>query len=82
MRHLIATKHVKFLFGEEIVSYSEKLFREAINLHFHKQVLDTNQTRGVRDPQEVDRWNQGVLWFTDQIEEIERIFAKYLKITG
>jgi hypothetical protein len=82
---LIATKGAQFLFNQKLQGYCEGLAKEAINLHVYKQRRDLQipgellRAVDVKIGAEVGR---RVGWFSDQVYEIPKRFAPFLRIRG
>ena len=82
-RCAIATKGALFLFDADIQNYCDNLIKEALTLQAAKMIIDTKQGAGSEQYERTLKvHSEGVKWFSEQIDEIPKRFAKFLKLEG
>jgi hypothetical protein len=81
---LRATPQAEFLFGPEIKSYLDEIYKRGVDLHYWKsQYRDSTQETppNYDHGKVVDAMHKQNLWFLDQIEKVSVPFKKYLNIS-
>jgi hypothetical protein len=80
---LVATKGVQFLCDQKLQDYCDTLAKEALSVRVGKQLLDSDSLPvGTRRTQSAVALGDRIKWFSDQVDEIPRRFASFLKIRG
>ena len=75
---LLATKGVEFLFNKKLQEYRDKLASEALNVINGKEKM-----KSLAYPDDEREAQRGRLkWFNQQVEEIPKLFAPFLKVRG
>jgi hypothetical protein len=74
------TKEVIFLFrGKKIVAYCGEIHKHAVDVGIAYQVMET-APNSPHYRQCVDKWSEGMKWFTEQGKEAEKRFKPYLQV--
>lgn len=78
---VIATRGAQFLFDQKLQDYCDALAKEAINVRVGEQMMDSLPL-GDRRTKSAEAWAERMKWFTEQVDEIPKRFAPFLKIRG
>ena len=78
---LIATRGAQFLFDQKLQDYCDVLAKEAISVRVGEQMMDYLPV-GDRRTKSAEAWAERMEWFTEQMDEIPKRFAPFLKIHG
>ena len=71
-------KSVAFLFDDEIAKLTDEMYKKAIELDAF--VKTEKMSTGKQLQQNVDKQDQIIQWFKGQLNGIDKIFRKYLKL--
>ena len=77
----VATRGVRFLFEQKTQTYCDELRNKAIAL----QTWNTkraNLSPGEEFQKSVDNWGKYAQWFSDELDEMHKHFAPFLRIRG
>jgi hypothetical protein len=77
----IATKGVQFLFDQKLYDYCSELRKEALAVMAGNKEMEPLAV-GEKRTKIAAYLNQRLLWFSDQLDEIPKRFAPFLKIRG
>ena len=78
IEYLRDTKSVSFLFDDEIAKLTEEIYKKAIRLD---TLIKTEEGLNKEQlEQNLNKQDEIVLWFTDQLKNIDDLFKKYLKL--
>jgi hypothetical protein len=78
---VIATKGVEFLFDRDLQDYCDTLAKEALNVRVGEHILGYSPV-GDQRTKTAEAWAGRMKWFTEQIDEIPKRFAPFLRIRG
>ncbi len=73
-----------FLFGDEIPTYIEEIYKRGLNLHrWNKEYKDYTQEKpeGYDHEKVVENSHKELTWLTEQFEPVKEKFKKYLDIS-
>ena len=75
------TKSSYFLFGEDIYTYIDDVYKKAIRLRLANQILNGRREISEEERTRLVNQDQELLeWFMQQAEEARQKFSKYLKL--
>jgi hypothetical protein len=77
-----STKGAQFLFNQKLQDYCDTLAKEALSVRVGKQLLDSDLPVGPQRTQSAEALGELIKWFSDQVDEIPKRFAPFLKIHG
>jgi hypothetical protein len=78
---MVATKGVQFLFDQELQDHCDALAAEALNVRVGSEKIESLPVGEERAKSEGARADR-ITWFNDQVDEIPKRFAPFLKIHG
>jgi hypothetical protein len=79
---LVATKGVEFLCDQTLQDYCDTLAKEALSVRSGKQLVDSDLPVGDQRTKSAVALGERIKWFNDQVDEIPKRFAPFLKIRG
>jgi hypothetical protein len=79
--YAVATKGVLFLFNQEMEDYCRKLYNEAISVQVGKEKMEALPP-GDERRKSAEAWGGRMKWFNEQVDEMPKRFAPFLKIHG
>jgi hypothetical protein len=73
------TKEVAFLFDKKIDEYCRAIYNHAVDVSVSHYVMETARSSPSYKPC-VDKWSEGMKWFTEQDKVAEKLFKPYLQV--
>jgi hypothetical protein len=73
------TKGVAFLFDKKIDDYCREIYNHAVDVGVSHYVIETAPSSPNYKPC-VDKWSDGMKWFTEQDKVAEKLFKPYLQV--